>query len=386
LQKTDVLIVGAGPAGCTAAKTVVEAGFAVKILEEHPKVGLPLACGEGISQAMLDKFPWAPKEGYSIETQYLHFPGGSWGFSRIPVVAISRPEFDKKLSEIAENEGAELYTNTLVKQLVRTNDEIEVVTAHGAVTSAKIVIAADGPSSRMMKQMNLPPPEEIVQGIEYRINGLNVEGFHFYFDTSITPHGYGWIFDKGEETANVGICLKGGLNPRSRLDQFVAMHQCKGEIEQVIAGIIPSSGAVKQCYTDNFIVIGDAGGFTNPIFFGGIGVAMLTGVLAGETTIHALEEENYSAWNLAPYQEKVQSLPITSPALLQSHELLYHDFDNSDLAKLGLLMDGHNITFLTPLNKLILLGKILRHPTTWARLSKMSKIVKGFSISRDWGF
>lgn len=385
MQKTDVLVVGAGPAGSSAAKRVAEAGFAVQIFEEHPSVGLPLACGEGMSQAMLNRFPWAPKEGHPIEIQYINLTGDYYGFIRINALSINRPDFDRKLSDVAQDEGALLHTNTPVKNLVRTSYGIEATTSQGTKISAKIVIAADGPTSRMMRQMKLSPPEEIIQGVEYRVKGLEVEGFQFYFDFSITPHGYGWVFDKGERTANVGICLSGGKNPRERLDKFMKMQNLNGKIDKLIAGIIPSGGPVQQSYADNFLVTGDAGGFTNPIFFGGIGIAMLTGTLAGETAVEALEEEDYSAWKLAQYDQKVQELPIVSRDLLQTHELLYHHFNNSDLARLGVLVNKREFRFSSS-DKLVLLGRCLRHPSTWSRLAAFYQLMKGLRISRDWGF
>ena len=386
MEKTDVLVVGAGPAGSSAAKKVAEAGFAVQIFEEHPIVGLPLACGEGMSQAMLDRFPWAPKEGYPIEIQYWDFTGDYSAYSQISVLSINRPDFDRSLSDIAQDEGALLHTNAPVKTLVKTSYGIEATTSNGIKTLAKIVIAADGPSSRMMRQMKLPPPEEIIQGVEYRVKGLEVEGFQFYFDFSITPHGYGWVFEKGERTANVGICLRGGMNPRERLDQFMKMRNLKGKIDQLIAGIIPSGGPVPQCYADNFLVTGDAGGFTNPIVFGGTGIAMLTGILAGETAVEALEEEDYSAWKLAQYEQKVHALPIASRDLLQTHKLLYHHFNNSDLTRLGVLVNKRDITRLSSNDKLNLLWRSLRHPKTWSRLAAFFQLINGFRISRDWGF
>lgn len=385
MKKTDVLVVGAGPAGSVAAKTVAEAGFSVQIFEEHPVVGLPLACGEGMSLVMLNRFPWAPKEGYPLEIQHLRFPGGYGAFSSVESISIDRPVFDQTLCDLAQDEGAILATNTSVKKLVRTTGGIEATTAHDT-TSAKVVIAADGPSSRMMRQMKLPPPEELVQGIEYRIRGLEVEGLQFYFDYSIAPHGYGWMFAKGDGTANVGICLQGGMQPRARLDQFMRLHHIEGEIEQVIAGIIPSSGPVKQCYTDHFLVAGDAGGFTNPVFFAGIGIAMLTGTLAGETAIEALEDDNYSAEKLAHYAQKVYALPIASPILFRAHDLLYHHSNNQDLATMGILMDKRDITHLRWKNKLVILGRTLRRPWIWRRLVKISHIMDGFRITRDWGF
>ncbi|MFQ6125975.1 MAG: NAD(P)/FAD-dependent oxidoreductase [Candidatus Heimdallarchaeota archaeon] len=385
MQKTDVLVVGAGPAGSSAAKKVAGAGFTVQVFEEHPIVGFPLACGEGMSQPMLNRFPWAPKEGQPIEIQYLNFAGGYYGYIRINALSINRPVFDRKLIDIAQDEGAYLHTNTPVKYLARTSYGIEATTSQGIKTLAKIVIAADGPSSRMMRQMKLAPPNEIIQGVEYRVKGVEVEGFQFYFDFSITPHGYGWVFNKGERIANVGICLSGGKNPRERLDKFRKMRNLNGKIDQLIAGIIPSGGPVQQCFTDNFMVAGDAGGFTNPIFFGGIGTAMLTGSLAGETAVEALEEEDYSAWKLAHYEQKIQELPIVSQDLLQSHELLYHYFNNSDLARLGVLINTREFRFSSS-DKLILLGRCFRHPSTWSRLAAFYQLMKGFRISRDWGF
>ena len=116
MEKTDVLVVGAGPAGSIVAKTIAEAGFSVQIHEEHPVVGLPLACGEGMSLFMLNRFPWAPKEGYPLYIQYISFPGGYRTYSSIEAISLDRTVFDQTLCKMAQNEGAQLNTNTSVKK------------------------------------------------------------------------------------------------------------------------------------------------------------------------------------------------------------------------------------------------------------------------------
>ena len=134
------------------------------------------------------------------------------------------------------------------------------------------------------------------------------------------------------------------------------------------------------------MVVGDAGGFTNPMFFGGIGIAMLTGMIAGETAVEALEEDNYSADKLISYSQKVNELPIAAPNLIRAHNLFYHQCNNKDLANIGILTDNQDITHLTWGKKIIVFGRTLRRPRIWGGISKISKIMEGFRLSRDWGF
>ena len=120
----DVAIIGAGPAGLSAAYTTANAGLRTIILEEHPKVGQPVHCGEGLSQVAINRMKLnIPKEalGFKVKGIRIIFPDGTSTLFREEGYDLNKDLFEQYLAVRAQGEGAILKTSTRVISMNRTN-------------------------------------------------------------------------------------------------------------------------------------------------------------------------------------------------------------------------------------------------------------------------
>lgn len=402
----DVLIVGGGPTGLSAAITTAKEGLKTLIIEEHSKIGQPLACGEGISADKFLSLENMPSANVQIENHVLQlqkreslvervinaqrFFFGSKGVAtaNLNTVTINRPLFDSLMSKDAQKKGGEILLGTQVVAIKRKKEELEVKTTQGNF-NASIVIGCDGPVAHSVRMMGLQPPTDYVQGVEYKIQGVHTDALDFYFDfRHFKKMHYGWCFPKKNHT-NVGVVVEPASKPMQVLNRFIeylGYNVKNGDIIQKIAGIIPASGPIPKMYCNNYMVAGDAAGLTNSIFYGGISIGIHSGMLAGQTAVAAHEADSFNDNQLSQYQKQCHSWPYMDPIIQQAHNILYKKFSADEIEIFGSWIDGWDITTLSKYQKMRLFIKALLKPSMLKKFNDARIIAHGFSKSRDWGF
>jgi digeranylgeranylglycerophospholipid reductase len=140
---------------------------------------------------------------------------------------------------------------------------------------------------------------------------LDEEFLYTYF---MSYNGYGWIFPIGNKRFNIGVTTFGGANSQYNIhnlyQEFLNNPHVKNYIPRSDYKIIwegsfpyPVGGILeKSLYSDNLMLVGDNGGFVSPISGEGIPSAIISGKVAGETAINALQEEDYSDKILKKYK------------------------------------------------------------------------------------
>ncbi|MFX0122926.1 MAG: NAD(P)/FAD-dependent oxidoreductase [Candidatus Hodarchaeota archaeon] len=403
----DVLIIGGGPTGLSAAITTAKKGLRTLIIEEHPKIGHPLACGEGISASKLFSLENMPKMDTQLDNQILRlqkhesfiervinaqrFFFGKQGVAtaKLQTVTINRPLFDQLMAKQSQDLGAELLLETQVVSINRKKRGLLVNTTNGS-HEADIVIGCDGPSAHSVQMMGLQPPTEYVQGVEYKIQGVFTDALDFYFDFhQFKNMHYGWVFPKKSLT-NIGVVVKTASNPMKVLNQFIRHlgfnNFNEKDIVGKIAGIIPASGPIKKNYCERYMAAGDAAGLTNTIFYGGIAIGIHSGMLAGQTAIEAHEIKQFDEQKMSEYNKKLQTFPYMNPVIQHAHEVLYNKFSAEDIEIFGSWVDSWDITTLNTFQKLRLVLKALLSPSMLKKFGDARIVAHGFSKSRDWGF
>lgn len=284
----DILVVGCGPAGSSAAKEAAKSGLKVIIVERKKSVGEPIQCAEFIPKPLL-KEANISKSAIIQETKSikLYLPDNSMFEFDSPGYMLNRSRFDKELAACAINNGAKLMLNAKFiglnndKAIIKRGEEIiEIV--------PKVIIGADGPSSTVghcIKNIN----KEFLVGIQYELPLINrEETLEIYFKKEFFS-GYGWLFPKGI-IANVGIGVKNsnifkGDLLRELLDNFVSTLENDRKVINsplsITVGLIPASGPLENTVFENIILVGDAAGQTHPITGGGIPQAVICGKIAG---------------------------------------------------------------------------------------------------------
>jgi digeranylgeranylglycerophospholipid reductase len=316
---SDVVVVGAGPTGSLVARTAAENGVNVLLLEEHPKVGLPIYCAEGLSQKGIEDAglkPEPPIVCQEILKARIYAPDKNYvdlTSSRGRGFTLNRNAFDSALAEKAVMAGAELRTSTRVTDVIREGDEIVGVRAlddDGSLeVRSKVVIGADGHASTVrIRSGFLRWFADVIPCAQFKLGGLeleNPENSEFYVGRKIAPGGYAWVFPKSSEVANVGVGVRKYNDgpPIDYLRKFVDSDPRfrDAEILLVNGGLCPTSGTIDRIVDNGVMLVGDAAGQLIPLTGAGIQTGIDAGKIAGEVAAEALKEGNTSAEKLQRY-------------------------------------------------------------------------------------
>lgn len=291
----DVLIVGAGPAGGSAAYEATSKGLNVVILDKKKEVGVPVQCAEYIpSQLVREVNPPDCILVQGVEGMETHIPDGQTVVTKAPGFIINRDHFDKYLVERAIHKGARLYLKAKASSYDGKTVSVKGRDANLEIVP-KIIIGADGPLSTVGTWIGVVN-QEFIQASQY-VMPLKESKKHtgVYFARDI-PGGYGWVFPKGD-VANVGVGVdtRFGAKPRMALNAFVGRLIKEGTIAPGVikrtGGLIPVGGLLKL-NERNVVLAGDAGGLVHPITGAGVASAVLSGKLAGSFTWHAIVEDD----------------------------------------------------------------------------------------------
>ncbi|MHC1604956.1 MAG: geranylgeranyl reductase family protein [Candidatus Methanofastidiosia archaeon] len=318
----DVLVVGLGPAGATAARYAAE-GADVIAIDKRAEIGTPVQCAEGVSTSLFEKMGIIPKPRWiSREVSYtkLVSPSGivvDLNDERVKNIkfgyVLNRKVFDKDLAIMAAREGAKLHLKTRFVSGERTGDGIRAYAqrfGEDVIIDAKIIIGADGVASRVGNFYGIKtsvPPKYMESCLQYEMTGIELDdAIEMYFGKDIAPGGYVWVFPKGEETANVGIGIIPTLTEHTAkyyLDKFMENPRVSGgKIVEINAGGVPVSRPLKETYGDNIMLAGDAARVVNPLTGGGISTAIFSGKYAGEVAVEAIRVKDCSKRFLEKYQ------------------------------------------------------------------------------------
>jgi digeranylgeranylglycerophospholipid reductase len=301
----DIIVVGAGPAGSMAARFAAEQGISVLMLEKDRDVGYPVRCGEAVSKKGVEAFI-APSDKWiaaKINKFSLNSPDGTEVVIDYQETAyiLERRVFDYELAKTASKAGAEILTRAYVNGLLFDNDKVAGVkyefNGEQREVRAKIVIAADGVESRVGRWAGLETHcdfrdmECCVQITASNVN-VNSDTCYFYFGKDFAPHGYFWIFPKGDKIANIGLGVSGliGKN-KSALsfhNSFMEKKYPHASILTRIAGGVPYSTTLKKISAPGIMLVGDAAHQVNPLSGGGITSGMIGGSIAGRMAGEAI--------------------------------------------------------------------------------------------------
>ena len=327
MMETDVLVIGAGPAGSAAAKHAALGGADVILIDKKAEIGTPKRCAEGIYDHGLKWLGIEPDPQWAVQ----RINGGTIiapDKTRLTLdetilpekgYIIERKVFDKYMAMDAGRAGAKILVKTLAKSLMKDEDEkggFYIVDCEhmGEIIEIKtrILIAADGPESRIAKAVGINSttnPKDMMSGVQFEMVGVNCERMDLIelHLGAFADGGYAWVFPKGDDIANVGI----GISATSEkpaiecLNEFIESYPPLNNAKPVEINIggDPIGGMIEQIYDDNFLICGDAAGQVDPITGGGIILGMLGGMTAGKVAAKAIKDEDYSKESLKEYDD-----------------------------------------------------------------------------------
>lgn len=315
----DVIVVGAGPTGSTAARFAAAGGASVLVLEKDRDVGYPVRCGEAVSHEGVVQFiePDPRWIAATVSKFRIVVPNGNSIVPRLDGIGyvLERRIFDYELAKVAAREGAEVVTKAYAYDLIKSNGEVAGVRAlvqdQKVDLRAKIVIGADGVESRVGKWAGIDTTchiRDMESCAQMTLTGVTVdEGIlDFYLGEKIAPGGYLWVFPKGKDSANVGIgisveCAKQKAAIRW-LEEFVEKKYPNAAVLTRIAGGVPCAKTCDEIVKGNVMLVGDAAHQVNPVSGGGIISGMIGGMIAGQVAAEALEKGDRS--HLKEYEKR----------------------------------------------------------------------------------
>jgi len=317
----DVVVVGAGPAGSTAARFAAVNGASVLMLEKDRDVGYPVRCGEAVSVAGVKEF-LEPNEKFiaaHINKFSMNAPDNSEVILPLEEegLVLERRIFDYELARIASNAGAQILTRAYVNGLLFEGKKVSGVTfEHDGIkkqVNAKIVIGADGVESRVGRWAGLNTYtdfRDMESCVQVTVGNIDIDqnSCYFYLGSMFAPNGYLWIFPKGNRSANIGLGISGAIGKKKSakkyLEEFLNAYYPNISVLTKIAGGVPCAVTHKKISTNGLMLVGDAAHQVNPLSGGGIISGMIGGKIAGTIAAEALNSKNLDyiltydkAWN-----------------------------------------------------------------------------------------
>jgi digeranylgeranylglycerophospholipid reductase len=299
MDRYDVVVVGAGPAGSLAARAAAEQGARTLLLDHRVELGHPVQCGEFLPSAreLRDLFdcPDLIAEAYEVpwntvlrETRTMTCVSPCGHRFRFPLsgYTVSRRAFDKALAVQAEGSGAALEYPVGVTG-VHGN---EVRCAGGRRITARTVVGADGPISTVGRSVGFAPKRTMFRMITATVDGPLPDGIDLYFGRW-APHGYAWSFPRSTD-ANVGLgvaALPSGASLDRLLDRFLA-GQSLGPARERTRWWVPIGPPPERLVFGSAVLAGDAANLVMATNGGGIPTAMLSGWLAGRCAARHVRE------------------------------------------------------------------------------------------------
>jgi digeranylgeranylglycerophospholipid reductase len=325
----DLIVVGAGPGGSTAAWQAAEQGLSVLLLEKRQEIGSPVRCAEGVPhQALLDFVEPNPDwiSSRVSQAQVIALQSGQvvqcWQGTGGLGYVLERRVFDRVLAERAADAGAQVRVKTPVTDLLIEDGIVGGVVAElrgqRAEIEASVVIAADGVESRVGTWGGLDtqlPLEDTMACAQYLLSGIqwNPSRLGYWIDEEIAPGGYAWVFPKGDRQANVGLGVQADFAAETALaylNRFVDREPCLAQSSPVtlVSGVVPVARPCQKLVTDGLMLVGDAARQVDPLTGGGIINAMIAGRLASQVAAEAVNASDTSAERLAEYQQQADRI------------------------------------------------------------------------------
>ena len=277
-RTVDILVLGLGPAGASAAREAARAGCSVLAVDRKHTAGEPVQCAEFVPHLIgQDVEGMAPVTIQRIDAMRTFVEAADFdraeGFTG---TMIDRGRFDALLVHQARDAGADCRFDTLWQE------DFEV--------TSKLVVGADGPHSPVRAAAGLPQPR-LIETRQVTAPLLDRNRATDIFLSAGIEGGYAWLFPKGG-VSNLGV----GVAPASRsklkpiLEDLRRRLIGEGRIGEAVlghtGGAIPVDGIVGPVAAlpdgTPVLLAGDAAGLTNPVTGAGIPAAVMSGALAGE--------------------------------------------------------------------------------------------------------
>jgi geranylgeranyl reductase family protein len=312
--RSDVVVIGGGPAGLYAAQVLAGRGLRVSVLEEHERIGEPTHC-TGILGAEAFALPGVPRDpilGWPNVARF-HSPAGhrlEYAGPQGDVCIIDRGVFDRSLAVAAEAAGAHVSTDARALELDTAADGIVVdaeVSGRYRRLTGTVCLLACGASYRFQRGLGWGMPPVFLGSAQTEVSADVGGPLQIFLRPELTAAGFAWLVPLtrgGEPRAKVGVMTSRA--PHRALDRILrdlaADDQVTGEAGPVVARLLPLA-PLGRTYGARLLAIGDAAGLVKPTTGGGIYYSLLSARWASDVLATAFARGDFSAASLGGYEE-----------------------------------------------------------------------------------
>ncbi|MFQ3343771.1 MAG: NAD(P)/FAD-dependent oxidoreductase [Candidatus Poseidoniales archaeon] len=405
IERCDVLVIGAGPGGGNAALHSSRAGLSTIIIEDHKEIGTPVHCGECISDIACANLELElPQHVISKRVDGIRviFPDGTEKKLTEEGYVLEKHLFERWICDEAVSEGATLH-------LGHKLDSMEKIYHEGKFTGwrcngkgdnfpieAKIVIDASGVAGVASRLINLNPRPKVIAGMQYEMLKVPTDNYlDFYIWPKYAEKGYLWMIPKCDGRANIGLVTEDKSRTKKGLDEFIADTHFK-DLEQVappwktkgnpaFGGTIPISGPHENTHTDGLLLVGDAAGFTSPLFEGGSHLALKSAVFAAQIASKAISSGDISSESLAEYTSLWQKEFPPYSKILRGKSALF-DLSDDDMSLMARCFPNE-MSNMGPHGKIVVCFKIfIRKPSLYTKKIIPAMLSFGYSRAKYYGW
>lgn len=403
----DVLVVGAGPGGGSAALHAARAGLKVMLIEDHGEIGTPVHCGECISDIAVANLNLNIPE--SVISKRVHgirviFPDGTKKRLTEHGYVLEKHLFEQWLADEAVSAGATLHLGNRLRSMERMEIDGRFIgyrcDGKGDVfpIETRIVIDASGVAGVCSKMLKLNNHPKVIAGMQYEMLDVPTDDYlDFYIWPQYAEKGYLWMIPKCDGRANVGLVTEDRKGAVRELDRFIADTEFNnlevtnppwrtdGRKIRGFGGTIPISGPHDSTHADGLMLVGDAAGFTSPLFEGGSHLALKSAQFAALTAAEAIAADDVSAEALSPYPARWKAEFPPYHKILRGKQALYALSDR-DMSIMGRC-------FPEEMGNMGLLGKamvgfrlLFRRPWLYLRGIIPAMLAFGYSRAKHYGW
>ena len=333
MKDCDVAIVGAGPAGSSAAIALARRGYDVVLVDKQqfPREKL---CGD-----FVNPINWPVFENLSVAERVLAQPHGEvsgfritacsgeaaeTSFKSVPQqraigLGLRRALLDQVLVERAAELGVSMRLGTRVEGLIKAERAWRIALGTEEILRAKLIIGADGRNSWVAQQLGMNTSSSTHgRSIGFQTRLRSPGAAQGKIEIHLFPGGYAGLVALGDGTVSLGLAIDRAKLPRARITDFL-LAEClpqnphlKGILSrsQRVAGLrsaYPVYFPGRRCYTDGAVLAGDAARVSEAISGEGVFFAMQSGLLAADTLDQALRSGEVGADVLRRYEQRCAS-------------------------------------------------------------------------------
>jgi digeranylgeranylglycerophospholipid reductase len=370
----DCCIVGGGPVGAVAARSAANQGARVLLVEKGETPTYPDRCTGIISPRCLQEA--GVDDGVvlrKIRGGIIHAPNGR--SVRIEVadtraVVIDRRIFNSSLLEMAQEAGVDFV---LQSRVVGLKDKAAIIERNGDTyqAEAKVIIGADGPKSRVAAWNKLPPPGQLLLGLQamtqYETEDLDL--IEVFINQDFAPGFFAWVVPAEEGVARVGLATHQMKKASFFLRNF--LEKLKLKPLKINAGLIPI-GPRSQTVTDGVMVVGDAAAQAKPTSGGGLYTGIVAAKIAGEVAAeHVLAPQDSEG--LITYEKRWRDKLDRELSLGMSLRRLFRNLHNREINFIFDVLDNQALLDVVKTYGDIdypsqIIKALLQHPKEWWRV------------------